>query len=261
MPVLVINVILPPQYYDINLSTDKKQILLFKEDVLFVAFQEVFRSAVDASNTHMQVASVVTPIPSFFERQESGRRRGEGMESAGSVKSTKSMESMESVKSMESMDSTKSTKSTKSMESTQSTVSVEPVTPVKPVKPTTPQTPNPPSQSRKRPSPSSLETTLSSQPEIRVTPSPLSEERDNSSILTLISSDDDSFNTNISSSSILNQWNTIRSHISSPTKPKSLLHPHFAESQSDCSDPSQSVVETELTLELSKVTDRWTSDV
>ena len=173
----------------------------------------------------------------------------------------KSMESMESVKSMESMDSTKSTKSTKSMESTQSTVSVEPVTPVKPVKPTTPQTPNPPSQSRKRPSPSSLETTLSSQPEIRVTPSPLSEERDNSSILTLISSDDDSFNTNISSSSILNQWNTIRSHISSPTKPKSLLHPHFAESQSDCSDPSQSVVETELTLELSKVTDRWTSDV
>lgn len=261
MPVLVMNVILPPQYYDINLSTDKKQILLFKEDVLFVAFQEVFRSAVDASNTHMQVASVVTPIPSFFERQESGRRRGEGMESAGSVKSTKSMESMESVKSMESMDSTKSTKSTKSMESTQSTVSVEPVTPVKPVKPTTPQTPNPPSQSRKRPSPSSLETTLSSQPEIRVTPSPLSEERDNSSILTLISSDDDSFNTNISSSSILNQWNTIRSHISSPTKPKSLLHPHFAESQSDCSDPSQSVVETELTLELSKVTDRWTSDV
>ena len=261
MPVLVINVILPPQYYDINLSTDKKQILLFKEDVLFVAFQEVFRSAVDASNTHMQVASVVTPIPSFFERQESGRRRGEGMESAGSVKSMKSMESMESVKSMESMDSTKSTKSTKSMESTQSTVSVEPVTPVKPVKPTTPQTPNPPSQSRKRPSPSSLETTLSSQPEIRVTPSPLSEERDNSSILTLISSDDDSFNTNISSSSILNQWNTIRSHISSPTKPKSLLHPHFAESQSDCSDPSQSVVETELTLELSKVTDRWTSDV
>ena len=261
MPVLVINVILPPQYYDINLSTDKKQILLFKEDVLFVAFQEVFRSAVDASNTHMQVASVVTPIPSFFERQESGRRRGEGMESAGSVESVKSMESMESVKSMESMDSTKSTKSTKSMESTQSTVSVEPVTPVKPVKPTTPQTPNPPSQSRKRPSPSSLETTLSSQPEIRVTPSPLSEERDNSSILTLISSDDDSFNTNISSSSILNQWNTIRSHISSPTKPKSLLHPHFAESQSDCSDPSQSVVETELTLELSKVTDRWTSDV
>ena len=255
MPVLVMNVILPPQYYDINLSTDKKQILLFKEDVLFVAFQEVFRSAVDASNTHMQVASVVTPIPSFFERQESGRRRGEGMESAGSVKSMKSMESMES------MDSTKSTKSTKSMESTQSTVSVEPVTPVKPVKPTTPQTPNPPSQSRKRPSPSSLETTLSSQPEIRVTPSPLSEERDNSSILTLISSDDDSFNTNISSSSILNQWNTIRSHISSPTKPKSLLHPHFAESQSDCSDPSQSVVETELTLELSKVTDRWTSDV
>lgn len=243
MPVLVMNVILPPQYYDINLSTDKKQILLFKEDVLFVAFQEVFRSAVDASNTHMQVASVVTPIPSFFERQESGRRRGEGMESAGSVKSTKSMESV------------------KSMESTQSTVSVEPVTPVKPVKPTTPQTPNPPSQSRKRPSPSSLETTLSSQPEIRVTPSPLSEERDNSSILTLISSDDDSFNTNISSSSILNQWNTIRSHISSPTKPKSLLHPHFAESQSDCSDPSQSVVETELTLELSKVTDRWTSDV
>ena len=255
MPVLVMNVILPPQYYDINLSTDKKQILLFKEDVLFVAFQEVFRSAVDASNTHMQVASVVTPIPSFFERQKSGRRRGEGMESAGSVKSTKSMESMES------MDSTKSTKSTKSMESIQSTVSVEPVTPVKPVKPTTPQTPNPPSQSRKRPSPSSLETTLSSQPEIRVTPSPLSEERDNSSILTLISSDDDSFNTNISSSSILNQWNTIRSHISSPTKPKSLLHPHFAESQSDCSDPSQSVVETELTLELSKVTDRWTSDV
>ena len=255
MPVLVMNVILPPQYYDINLSTDKKQILLFKEDVLFVAFQEVFRSAVDASNTHMQVASVVTPISSFFERQKSGRRRGEGMESAGSVKSTKSMESMES------MDSTKSTKSTKSMESTQSTVSVEPVTPVKPVKPTTPQTPNPPSQSRKRPSPSSLETTLSSQPEIRVTPSPLSEERDNSSILTLISSDDDSFNTNISSSSILNQWNTIRSHISSPTKPKSLLHPHFAESQSDCSDPSQSVVETELTLELSKVTDRWTSDV
>ena len=223
MPVLVMNVVLPPQYYDINLSTDKKQILLFKEDVLFVAFQEVFRSAVDASNTHMQVTSVVTPIPSFFDRQKESERKRE-VAPIASVKS------------------------------------VVPVTPVKsmisetPLKSVTPITPTPP-QSRKRLSPSSLETPLPSQPEKRVT-----SQSSNSSILTLISSDTDSFNSNISLSSILSHWNTIHSHIS-PTKPKSLLHSSFAESQSECSDPSQSVVETELTLELSKVIDLEGNDM
>lgn len=57
MPVLVINLILPPHYYDINLSTDKKQILLFKEDVLMAAFQEIFRAAVDASNANIEIVS------------------------------------------------------------------------------------------------------------------------------------------------------------------------------------------------------------
>ena len=208
MPVLVMNVVLPPQYYDINLSTDKKQILLFKEDVLFVAFQEVFRSAVDASNTHMQVTSVVTPIPSFFDRQKESERKRE----------------------------------------------VAPIASVKSVVPVTPITPTP-SQSKKRLSPSSLETPLPSQPEKRAT-----SQSSNSSILTLISSDTDSFNSNISLSSILSHWNTIHSHIS-PTKPKSLLHSSFAESQSECSDPSQSVVETELTLELSKVIDLEGNDM
>ena len=223
MPVLVMNVVLPPQYYDINLSTDKKQILLFKEDVLFVAFQEVFRSAVDASNTHMQVTSVVTPIPSFFDRQKESERKRE----VAPIASVKSVVPVTPVKSM---------------------ISVTPLKSVTPITPT-------PSQSRKRLSPSSLETPLPSQPEKRVT-----SQSSNSSILTLISSDTDSFNSNISLSSILSHWNTIHSHIS-PTKPKSLLHSSFAESQSECSDPSQSVVETELTLELSKVIDLEGNDM
>ena len=223
MPVLVMNVVLPPQYYDINLSTDKKQILLFKEDVLFVAFQEVFRSAVDASNTHMQVTSVVTPIPSFFDRQKESERKRE----VAPIASVKSVVPVTPVKSM---------------------ISVTPLKSVTPITPT-------PSQSRKRLSPSSLETPLPSQPEKRAT-----SQSSNSSILTLISSDTDSFNSNISLSSILSQWNTIHSHIS-PTKPKSLLHSSFAESQSECSDPSQSVVETELTLELSKVIDLEGNDM
>ena len=232
MPVLVMNVVLPPQYYDINLSTDKKQILLFKEDVLFVAFQEVFRSAVDASNTHMQVTSVVTPIPSFFDRQKESERKRE----VAPIASVKSVVPVTPVKSMISVTPLKS------------------VTPVTPLKSVTPITPTP-SQSRKRLSPSSLETPLPSQPEKRAT-----SQSSNSSILTLISSDTDSFNSNISLSSILSQWNTIHSHIS-PTKPKSLLHSSFAESQSECSDPSQSVVETELTLELSKVIDLEGNDM
>lgn len=232
MPVLVMNVVLPPQYYDINLSTDKKQILLFKEDVLFVAFQEVFRSAVDASNTHMQVTSVVTPIPSFFDRQKESERKRE----VAPIASVKSVVPVTPVKSMISVTPLKS------------------VTPVTPLKSVTPITPTP-SQSRKRLSPSSLETPLPSQPEKRAT-----SQSSNSSILTLISSDTDSFNSNISLSSILSHWNTIHSHIS-PTKPKSLLHSSFAESQSECSDPSQSVVETELTLELSKVIDLEGNDM
>ena len=223
MPVLVMNVVLPPQYYDINLSTDKKQILLFKEDVLFVAFQEVFRSAVDASNTHMQVTSVVTPIPSFFDRQKESERKRE----VAPIASVKSVVPVTPVKSM---------------------ISVTPLKSVTPITPT-------PFQSRKRLSPSSLETPLPSQPEKRAT-----SQSSNSSILTLISSDTDSFNSNISLSSILSHWNTIHSHIS-PTKPKSLLHSSFAESQSECSDPSQSVVETELTLELSKVIDLEGNDM
>lgn len=232
MPVLVMNVVLPPQYYDINLSTDKKQILLFKEDVLFVAFQEVFRSAVDASNTHMQVTSVVTPIPSFFDRQKESERKRE----VAPIASVKSVVPVTPVKSMISVTPLKS------------------VTPVTPLKSVTPITPTPP-QSRKRLSPFSLETPLPSQPEKRAT-----SQSSNSSILTLISSDTDSFNSNISLSSILSHWNTIHSHIS-PTKPKSLLHSSFAESQSECSDPSQSVVETELTLELSKVIDLEGNDM
>lgn len=232
MPVLVMNVVLPPQYYDINLSTDKKQILLFKEDVLFVAFQEVFRSAVDASNTHMQVTSVVTPIPSFFDRQKESERKRE----VAPIASVKSVVPVTPVKSMISVTPLKS------------------VTPITPLKSVTPITPTP-SQSRKRLSPSSLETPLPSQPEKRAT-----SQSSNSSILTLISSDTDSFNSNISLSSILSHWNTIHSHIS-PTKPKSLLHSSFAESQSECSDPSQSVVETELTLELSKVIDLEGNDM
>ena len=232
MPVLVMNVVLPPQYYDINLSTDKKQILLFKEDVLFVAFQEVFRSAVDASNTHMQVTSVVTPIPSFFDRQKESERKRE----VAPIASVKSVVPVTPVKSMISVTPLKS------------------VTPVTPLKSITPITPTP-FQSRKRLSPSSLETPLPSQPEKRAT-----SQSSNSSILTLISSDTDSFNSNISLSSILSHWNTIHSHIS-PTKPKSLLHSSFAESQSECSDPSQSVVETELTLELSKVIDLEGNDM
>lgn len=232
MPVLVMNVVLPPQYYDINLSTDKKQILLFKEDVLFVAFQEVFRSAVDASNTHMQVTSVVTPIPSFFDRQKESERKRE----VAPIASVKSVVPVTPVKSMISVTPLKS------------------VTSITPLKSITPITPTP-SQSRKRLSPSSLETPLPSQPEKRAT-----SQSSNSSILTLISSDTDSFNSNISLSSILSHWNTIHSHIS-PTKPKSLLHSSFAESQSECSDPSQSVVETELTLELSKVIDLEGNDM
>lgn len=232
MPVLVMNVVLPPQYYDINLSTDKKQILLFKEDVLFVAFQEVFRSAVDASNTHMQVTSVVTPIPSFFDRQKESERKRE----VAPIASVKSVVPVTPVKSMISVTPLKS------------------VTSITPLKSITPITPTP-FQSRKRLSPSSLETPLPSQPEKRAT-----SQSSNSSILTLISSDTDSFNSNISLSSILSHWNTIHSHIS-PTKPKSLLHSSFAESQSECSDPSQSVVETELTLELSKVIDLEGNDM
>ena len=232
MPVLVMNVVLPPQYYDINLSTDKKQILLFKEDVLFVAFQEVFRSAVDASNTHMQVTSVVTPIPSFFDRQKESERKRE----VAPIASVKSVVPVTPVKSMISVTPLKS------------------VTSITPLKSITPITPTP-SKSRKRLSPSSLETPLPSQPEKRAT-----SQSSNSSILTLISSDTDSFNSNISLSSILSHWNTIHSHIS-PTKPKSLLHSSFAESQSECSDPSQSVVETELTLELSKVIDLEGNDM
>ena len=232
MPVLVMNVVLPPQYYDINLSTDKKQILLFKEDVLFVAFQEVFRSAVDASNTHMQVTSVVIPIPSFFDRQKESERKRE----VAPIASVKSVVPVTPVKSMISVTPLKS------------------VTSITPLKSVTPITPTP-FQSRKRLSPSSLETPLPSQPEKRAT-----SQSSNSSILTLISSDTDSFNSNISLSSILSHWNTIHSHIS-PTKPKSLLHSSFAESQSECSDPSQSVVETELTLELSKVIDLEGNDM
>ena len=64
MPILVINVILPPHYYDINLSTDKKQILLFHEDILLRAFQEIIRSAVDSSNMNVQVSvsSSIQPV-------------------------------------------------------------------------------------------------------------------------------------------------------------------------------------------------------
>ena len=43
MPMLIVNLILPPSYYDVNLSTDKKQILLMKEDVLLTAIKEIFR--------------------------------------------------------------------------------------------------------------------------------------------------------------------------------------------------------------------------
>ena len=241
MPVLVMNVVLPPQYYDINLSTDKKQILLFKEDVLFVAFQEVFRSAVDASNTHMQVTSVVTPIPSFFDRQKESERKRE----VAPIASVKSVVPVTPVKSMISVTPLKSVTSITPLKAV---TSITPLNSVPQITPTH-------FKSIKRLSPSSLETPLPSQPEKRAT-----SQSSNSSILTLISSDTDSFNSNISLSSILSHWNTIHSHIS-PTKPKSLLHSSFAESQSECSDPSQSVVETELTLELSKVIDLEGNDM
>lgn len=59
MPMLIVNLILPPSYYDVNLSTDKKQILLMKEDVILTAIQEIFRCAIDASNTSLHVSSVI----------------------------------------------------------------------------------------------------------------------------------------------------------------------------------------------------------
>ena len=59
MPILIVNLILPPSYYDVNLSTDKKQILLMKEDVILTAIQEIFRCAIDASNTSLHVSSVI----------------------------------------------------------------------------------------------------------------------------------------------------------------------------------------------------------
>ena len=180
----------------------------------------------------MQVTSVVTPIPSFFDRQKESERKRE----VAPIASVKSVVPVTPVKSMISVTPLKS------------------VTSITPLKSITPITPTP-FQSRKRLSPSSLETPLPSQPEKRAT-----SQSSNSSILTLISSDTDSFNSNISLSSILSHWNTIHSHIS-PTKPKSLLHSSFAESQSECSDPSQSVVETELTLELSKVIDLEGNDM
>ena len=55
---LIVNLILPPSYYDVNLSTDKKQILLMKENVMLAAFQEIYRYVIDASNTSMRVSSV-----------------------------------------------------------------------------------------------------------------------------------------------------------------------------------------------------------
>lgn len=55
---LIVNLILPPSYYDVNLSTDKKQILLMKENVMLAAFQEIYRYVIDASNTNMRVSSV-----------------------------------------------------------------------------------------------------------------------------------------------------------------------------------------------------------
>ena len=58
MPMLIVNLILPPSYYDVNLSTDKKQILLMKENVMLAAFQEIYRYVIDASNTSMRVSSV-----------------------------------------------------------------------------------------------------------------------------------------------------------------------------------------------------------
>ena len=56
---LIVNLILPPSYYDVNLSTDKKQILLMKEDMILTAIQEAFRCAIDASNTSLHVSSVI----------------------------------------------------------------------------------------------------------------------------------------------------------------------------------------------------------
>ena len=58
MPMLIVNLILPPSYYDVNLSTDKKQILLMKENVMLAAFQEIYRYVIDASNANMRVSSV-----------------------------------------------------------------------------------------------------------------------------------------------------------------------------------------------------------
>ena len=55
---LIVNLILPPSYYDVNLSTDKKQILLMKENVMLAAFQEIYRYVIDASNANMRVSSV-----------------------------------------------------------------------------------------------------------------------------------------------------------------------------------------------------------
>lgn len=55
---LIVNLILPPSYYDVNLSTDKKQILLMKENVMLAAFQEIYRYVIDASNTNMRVSSI-----------------------------------------------------------------------------------------------------------------------------------------------------------------------------------------------------------
>ena len=55
---LIVNLILPPSYYEVKLSTDKKQILLMKENVMLAAFQEIYRYVIDASNTNMRVSSI-----------------------------------------------------------------------------------------------------------------------------------------------------------------------------------------------------------
>lgn len=71
MPMLIVNLILPPSYYDVNLSTDKKQILLMKENVMLAAFQEIYRYVIDASNTNMCVSSVnqkKSPIVPILKR-------------------------------------------------------------------------------------------------------------------------------------------------------------------------------------------------
>ena len=38
MPVMVMNIVLPPSYYDINLSIDKKQILFMKVFLQFMVY-------------------------------------------------------------------------------------------------------------------------------------------------------------------------------------------------------------------------------